>query len=156
MKKIEASVQHVSIFRIGDVYLIGVLYDFESDNQEESLDIVVQGNSISFWIDKAEGPKKQRTSMTSVTVHILSVAGPIPMFKVSKNKDTIINIPVFSLKGKDQLKISGELTSISSTMRQTLSVVPKSKAGLPKDILEELGVEDKNAIAAREWGWRGW
>lgn len=156
MNKIEASVQHVSIFRVRNVYLIGVLYDFESDNQEGSLDIIVQGNSISFWIDEANGPMKGRTAMATATVHIVSAADPIPAFKVNKGNDTVITVPVFSLKGQDQLKIAGELVGLSTAMRQTLTVVPKTSSGLPTDIIAELGIEEEAASAAREWGWSGW
>lgn len=157
MGKIQASVQHVAIFRVGDIYLIGVLYDFESENQEGTLDILVQGNTVSFWLDKADGPKKERTATTSGTVHIVSAAGPIPMFKVNKNKDTVIRVPVFSLNGQDQLKVTGELAGVSSTMRQTLSVAPTTSTGLPKDVLEDLGLDEKQIAAARrEWGWDGW
>ncbi|MFH4467906.1 hypothetical protein [Vibrio diabolicus] len=157
MKKTQASVQHVSIFRIGDIYLLGVLYDFESDNQEGTLDIVVQGNTASFWIAKADGPKKERTATTSATVHIVSASGPIPMFHVNKNKDIVITVPVFSLNAQDQLKITGELAGISSAMKQTLSVAPTTSTGLPKDVLEELMLDEKQIAAARrEWGWKGW
>jgi hypothetical protein len=156
MNKIEASVQHVSIFRVRNVYLIGVLYDFESDNQEGSLDIIIQGNNISFGIDEANGPKKERTALTNATVHFLSAADPIPVFNVNKGKNTFITVPVFSLKEQDQLKIAGELIDLSTAMRQTLSVVPKTSSGLPTDVIAELGIEEKVVSAAREWGWKGW
>lgn len=156
MDKVEASVQHVSIFRIGNLYLIGVLYDFESDNQEGTLDIVVQGNSISFWIEEANEPKKERTAMITAAVHIISAAGPIPAFKVNKGNKKIIVIPVFSPKTQDQFKIAGELTGLSVTSGKTLSIIPTSSTGLPVDVIKELGLERDEAALAREWGWKGW
>jgi hypothetical protein len=155
MEKVEASVQHVSIFRIGDVYLIGVLYDFESDNQEGTLDVIVQGNSISFWIDEADGPKKGRTAMTTAAVHIVSAVGPIPVFKVNKGAKKIINVPVFTPKSQDQLKIAGELTGLAAAAGKTLSIMPSTTKGLPEDVIAELGLGESD-IAAREWGWTGW
>jgi len=156
MEKIEANIQHISIFRIGNLYLIGVLYDFEADNQEGTLDVIVQGNSISFWIEEANGPKKGRTAMTSVTVHIVSAVGPIPAFKVNKGNKKVITVPVFSPKEQDQLKIAGELIGLSTTTGKTLSIIPTTKAGLPADVIAELGLEGMEVEAAREWGWKGW
>lgn len=156
MNRIEASVQHVSIFRIRNIYLIGALYDFESDNQEGTLDIIIQGNSISFGINEADGPKTERTAMTTAAVHILSEADPIQAFNVNKGNNTVITVPVFSLKGQDQLKVAGELTGIFSAMRQTLSVVPKTTSGLPADVIAELGIEEDKVSLARDWGWSGW
>lgn len=157
MEKVGASVQHVSIFRIGNVYLIGVLYDFESDNQEGTLDVIVQGNSISFWIDEADGPKKGRTAMVTAAVHIVSAAGPIPAFNVNKGNKKVITVPVFSPKAQDQLKIAGELIGLSAATRKTLSVTPATKTGLPADVIAELGLEEAEVAAlAREWGWAGW
>ncbi|MEP3245491.1 MAG: hypothetical protein ABJN40_01710 [Sneathiella sp.] len=156
MKKKEASVQHISIFRIGDVYLIGVLYNFESDNQEGTLDIIIQGNSISFAIEEAKGTKKERTAIFSATVHIVSAAGSIPAFNINKGNDTVVTVPVFSLKGRDQLKVAGELAGLSAAIQQTLSIVPKTRDGLPPDILKELEIEEDVVAAARDWGWSGW
>lgn len=156
MNKIEASVQHVSIFRIRNIYLIGVLYDFESDNQEGSLDIIIQGSSISFGINEANGPKAGRTAMATATVHILSTTDPIQAFNVNKGSNTVIAVPVFSLKGQDQLKVAGELIGLFSAMRQTLSVVPKTTSGLPADVIAELGIEEEKISPARDWGWKGW
>lgn len=156
MNKIEASVQHVSIFRIRNVYLIGVLYDFESDNQEGSLDIIIQGNNISFGIDESNGPKKERTAIATSTVHILSSTNPIPAFNVNKGGNGVITVPVFPLRGKDQLKVAGELIGLSAAMRQALSIVPKTSSGLPADVIAELGIEDEDIFPLREWGWNGW
>ncbi|MEX8505489.1 hypothetical protein [Leptothrix ochracea] len=156
MKKIEASVQHVSIFRVKSVYIIGVLYDFESDNQEGSLDIIIHGNSISFGINEADGAKNARTATATSTVHILSATGPIPAFNVKKGKSNTITVPVFSLKGQDRLNFAGELIGISGAMQRTLSVTPKSSSGLPPDVIDELGIEEEQFLAAREWGWSGW
>lgn len=156
MKKIEASVQHVSIFRIRNAYLIGVLYDFESDNQEGSLDIIIQGNSISFGINEPDGSKNSRTAISTSVVHILSVADPIPAFNIQLNKKSVITVPVFSLNGRDQLKVSGELIGLLTALRQTLSVAPETSSGLPADVISELGIEDGKIKPAREWGWRGW
>jgi hypothetical protein len=156
MDKVEASVQHVSIFRIGNVYLIGVLYDFESDNQEGTLDVIVQGNSISFWIEEANSPQKGRTAMTTATVHIVSEAGPIPAFKVNKGKNQVITVPVFSPKAQDQFKIAGELIGFFASTGKTLSIIPTSSTGLPADIIKELGLEGAEVAVAREYGWNGW
>jgi len=156
MEKVEASVQHVSIFRIGNLFLIGVLYDFESDNQEGTLDVIVQGNNISFWIEEANGPKKGRTAMITVAVHIVSAADPIPAFKVNKGNKKIITVPVFSPTAQDQFKITGELTGLSVTSGKTLSIIPTSSTGLPADVIKELGLEGVEAAIARDWGWRGW
>lgn len=156
MDKVEASVQHVSIFRLRNVYLIGVLYDFETDNQEGTITTIVQGNGISFWIDKPKGNKQKRTGMATVSVHIISESDPIPMFRVSKGKDTEINIPVFVAKAQDALKIAGELSPLSSTMKQTLSVIPTPDLGLPADVIADLGIDPDRLAAAREWGWAGW
>jgi len=155
MKKIEASVQHVSVFRIRNAYLIGVLYDFESDNQKGSLDIIIQGNSISFGINEADGPKKARTATATSVVHILSSTAPISAFNIQKNKNSVITVPVFSLGERDQLKVSGEFIGLLTARRQTLSVAPTTSSGLPADVIEELGVEEEIKLA-REWGWNGW
>ncbi|CAM3812574.1 hypothetical protein [Serratia silvae] len=156
MKKIEASVQHVSIFRIRNIYLIGVLYDFESDNQEGSLDVIIQGNSISFGINEASGPKTGRTATATATVHILSATDPIQAFNVNKGSNTVITVPVFSLKRQDQLNVAGELIGLFSAMRQTLSVVPKTTSGLPVDVIAELDIDEEKVSLARDWGWKGW
>ncbi len=156
MEKVEASVQHVSIFRIGNVYLIGVLYDFESDNQEGTLDVIVQGNSISFWIEEANGPKKGRTAMTTAAVHVVSAAGPIPAFKVNKGSNKVITVPVFTPKAQDQIKIAGELIGLSAVTGKTLSIIPTTSTGLPADVITELGLEGAEVAVARVWGWDGW
>ena len=158
MKKIEANIQHVSIFRLGNIYLIGILYDFETDNQEGTLDIIVQGNVISCWIDEpdANGLKKERTAMTTATVHIISSVGPIPVFEVNKGNKKIITVPVFNLSEQDQLKIIGELMDFSSINGKKLSLIPKNMEGLPQDVITELGLRTGDVTVAREWGWRGW
>jgi hypothetical protein len=156
MNKIEASVQHVSIFRIRNIYLIGVLYDFESDNQEGSLDVIIQGNSISFGINEASGAKTERTAITTVVVHIFSETDPIQAFNINKGNNAVITVPVFSIKGQDQLKLSRELIGFFSAMQQTLSVFPKTTSGLPADVIAELGIEEEKVSPARDWGWKGW
>lgn len=156
MNKIPANVQHVSIFRIENVYLIGVLYDFESDNQEGSLDIIIQGNSISFGIDPAHGPKSARTAITSAAVHIVSESNAIPVFNVNKGDDVVISVPVFSLGAQDRSKVAYELSDLLSAMRQSLLVVPNVSSGLPGDVAEELGGGRDGFKPAREWGWNGW
>lgn len=153
MNKIEASIQHISIFRVNSVYLIGVLYDFESDDQEGSLDIIIQGNNISFGINEANGPKTERTGIITATVHILSATNPIQAFNVNKNSNTVLTIPVFPLKGHDQLNVAGELINLFPANRQTLSVVPQTTSGLPADVISEL---DERTSLGRDWGWRGW
>ncbi|QCL93099.1 hypothetical protein [Agrobacterium tumefaciens] len=156
MDKIEAVVQHVSIFRIRSVYLIGALYEFETDNQEGRLDIVINGNNISFCIDPANGPKKGRTATTSTVVHILSETNYIPAFSVNKGNNVTITVPVFSLGEPDQLKVAGELFGLFPPVRQTLAISPKTSAGIPADLAAELGIGEVEASVAREWGWRGW
>jgi len=157
MKKIEASVQHVSIFRIGNVYSIGVLFDYESDNQVKSLDIIVQGNNISCWILEAGEPKEARTAMTTATIHIVSASGHIPAFNVNKGNNRVITVPVFAPNALDQLKIAGELNDVSATTRKMLSVVPSTGTGLPAEIITELGLVDADMLSVvRDWGWRGW
>ncbi len=156
MKKIEASVQFVSVSRIGSIYLIGVLYDFESDNQEGSLDVIVQGNNISFSIEEPEGEKNKRSEMYTVSISIVSETGHIPVFNVNKGNGTIITVPVFSPQKMDYLKIASELSPLSDVTRGTLSIVPRTTSGLPTDITVELDRLEAKLAAAREWGWSGW
>jgi len=149
MNKIAASVQHVSIFRIGNVYIIGVLYDFESENQEGTLDIIVKGNNISFGIDEPAGPRKAGTAIFSGSIHIVSEEKSIPVFNVNKANDISISIPVFSLGARDRQKLAYEITEVLSAVRQSLVVVPSGMSGIQGDADIELS-------AAREWGWNGW
>ncbi|MBS0466045.1 MAG: hypothetical protein JSS31_11720 [Proteobacteria bacterium] len=155
MNKIEARVQHVSIFRIRSVYLIGALYEFESNNQEGTLDVIIQGNNISFAIDEASGPKNARTAMSTASVHILSAGKPVPMFNVSKGHGATISVPVFSPNGPDYVSIAGEFVGVIGAVRKTLSITPETTSDLPADVIAELGIEERAAVA-RDWGWRGW
>ena len=140
MNKIEASIQHVSVFRIRDVYLIGVLYDFQADNQEGTVDIIVQGNSISVWIEEADGPMKGRTATATAAVHIVSASGPIEFFKVKKSEDKTIIVPVFSLNKESEFKVAGQLSNLPSEIKRTLSVLPENISELPEDVIRELGI----------------
>ncbi|NGO66042.1 hypothetical protein G6N76_20495 [Rhizobium daejeonense] len=156
MDKIEAVVQHVSIFRLRSIYLIGVLYEFEADNQEGCLDIIIKGNNIAFCIDPANGPKKGRTAITSTVVHILPESNAIPAFNVQKGNNVTITVPVFSLEDSDQLKVAGELLGLFPPVRQTLTISPGTSGDLPADLAAELGIGEVKASVARDWGWRGW
>ena len=140
MGQTAASLQHVSIFRLGDTYLIGALYDYEADNQEGTASIVVEGTNLSVWIDEADAPKKGRTALTSGVIHVLSATGPIEAFEVKAGDDKVITVPVFSLAEPDELRVAGEMLALARDARKTLTLLPQGRA----------------SRIAREWGWHGW
>jgi hypothetical protein len=143
MSKVSASLQHVAIFRLRDVYLIGVLYDFQADNQEGTAAIALQGERISVSIDEADGLANERTALASALVHIVSAAGPVEAFEVDMGAGATITVPVFSFDRGVEANIAASLAILMQT-RTSLSLVPSSAS-------EERGVR-----VAREWGWRGW